>query len=86
MATTQYLACKFREADTRSYTYSYDGDEALTIGDQVMVPDSRSDGWKRVIVVSISDIEPPFACKAVLGKAPPEPEPETVEDVAEGGQ
>lgn len=63
----QYVACKFRPTDTRSYTYENDG-EPVAVGDFVKVPDNRSDGWKRVEVVEISDTAPPFACKPILGK------------------
>lgn len=34
------------------------------------VPDNKSDGWKRVTVVSVTDEAPPFACKMILGRAP----------------
>jgi hypothetical protein len=40
----------------------------------VKVPDNRSDGWKRVTVVSISDQAPSFACKPILGKIDPDAE------------
>lgn len=72
---TVYVACKFRPGDTRLYTYTWDG-EPLAPGDMVKVADNRSDGWKRVEVVSISNQAPPFACKPILGKVEPEPEPE----------
>ncbi len=74
----QYVACRFRPTDTRTYTYVHDG-EPLKPGDMVKVADARSDGWKRVEVVSISDEAPPFACKPVLGLAEPE-EPAAAED------
>ena len=64
---TKYVACKFREADTRTYTYTWDG-EPLAPGDLVKVADNRSDGWKRVHVVSVSDEAPAFACKPILGR------------------
>lgn len=67
----QYVACKFRSTDTRTYTYHHDG-EPLAIGDTVRVPDGRADGWKRVQVVEISDQAPPFPTKPVLGKEEPE--------------
>lgn len=63
----QYVACKFRQSDTRTYTYSNDGDP-VAVGDMVKVADNRSDGWKRVEVVEITDKAPPFACKPILGK------------------
>lgn len=69
---TVYAAVKFRPEDTRTYTYEWSG-EPLMAGDQVKVPDNRSDGWKRVTVVSVSDQAPSFACKPILGKVEPEP-------------
>jgi hypothetical protein len=71
MSDRQYLACKFRPEDSRTYTYANDG-EPVAVGDAVKVPDNRSDGWKRVEVVEISDKAPPFACKSILGKVEPE--------------
>jgi len=66
----KFVLCKFRKEDTRSYTYLLDGHD-VAIGDEVKVPDNRSDGWKRVHVAGFTDDEPAFACKAVLGLAPP---------------
>lgn len=85
-----YVACKFRSEDARSYTYTYDGEEPLAVGDMVKVPDRSGDGWKAVIVASISDQAPPFACKPILGKLEPEPEGEgeptpAAEPAATGG-
>lgn len=72
----KYVLCKFRPEDSRSYTYLFDG-HACEVGDEVKVPDNRSDGWKRVTVVGFSDEEPKFPCKPILGLAPPpEPKPE----------
>jgi hypothetical protein len=56
---TNYVACKFRPEDSRSYTYTWDGDP-LAIGDVVKVEDRSGDGWKRVTVASITDQPPPF--------------------------
>lgn len=70
---TVYVACKFRSTDTRTYTYSWNG-EPLAPGDFVKVEDARSDGWKRVEVVSVSDEAPPFPCKPILGKIDPDAE------------
>lgn len=69
----QFVACKFKSSDSRSYTYEWSG-EPLAPGDFVKVADARSDGWKRVEVVSISDQAPPFACKPILGKIDPDAE------------
>ncbi|QTH19749.1 hypothetical protein HRJ34_15380 [Rhizorhabdus wittichii] len=74
---TVFVACKFRASDTRTYTYAYEGDETFAPGDIVKVPDNRSDGWKRVEVVSVSDQAPPFPCKPILGRVedvPAEPD------------
>ncbi len=67
----QYVAVKFRSTDSRTYTYHWDG-EPLMAGDHVKVADNRSDGWKRVEVVSVSDEKPSFATKPILGKVEPE--------------
>lgn len=76
----RYVACKFRSTDNRSFTYHYDGEEPLAVGDMVKVPDARSDGWKRVEVVSISDDAPPFDTKPILGKIEPESDALTAGD------
>jgi hypothetical protein len=67
----QYVACKFRPEDSRSYTYEWDG-EPFAIGDEVKVPDRSGDGWKRVTVASVSDQAPPFPCKPIIGRYEPE--------------
>lgn len=72
MSNRQYVACKFRPEDGRSYTYHNDGDPVV-IGDEVKVADNRSDGWKRVTVVALVDEAPPFATKPILGKVEPVP-------------
>lgn len=69
----QYVQCKFRSTDSRAYTYHYDGEESLEVGDMVKVADARSDGWKRVEVVAIGDEAPKFPTKPILGKLEPEP-------------
>lgn len=82
MPERQYVRCKFRSTDTRSYTYHNDG-EPVAPGDMVKVPDRDSDAWKRVEVVAIVDEEPPFPTKAILGKVDPEPTGEL--DIADTG-
>ena len=82
---TVYVACKFRPTDSRSYTYAYDGAEPLAPGDFVKVDDARSDGCKRVEVVSISDQAPPFACKPILGKIDPDAEILAAQEAAAPG-
>lgn len=65
---TKYVAVKFKDTDSRTYTYTWDGDE-LFPGDRVKVPDNRDPtAWKRVTVVSVTDKAPPFACKPILGR------------------
>lgn len=78
----QYVACKFRPTDTRSFTYSYDLDEPIAVGDFVKVPDRSGEGWKRVQVASISDEAPPFPCKPILGIYNPNAEPDAEGDAA----
>ena len=63
----QYVACKFRPDDRRSYTYHNDG-EPVAAGDQVKIAGREEDGWQRVHVVSVSDEEPSFPTKPILGK------------------
>ena len=67
----QYVACKFRPDDRRSYTYHNDG-EPVAAGDQVKIPGREEDSWQRVHVVSVSDDEPSFPTKAIIGKVEPE--------------
>ena len=62
----QYVACKFRPADTRTYTYQNDG-EPVAEGDWVKVAERIGDGWKRVQVASVTDEAPAFDCKPILG-------------------
>ena len=68
----QFIECKFRSSDTRTYTYVNEG-EPVAAGDFVKVPDNRSDGWKRVQVVTIDVPEPSYACKPILGRVEDEP-------------
>lgn len=69
---TQYVAVKFRQQDTRTYTYHNEG-KPVAAGDRVMV-DTR-DGYQIVDVASVTDEKPPFATKAILGLAP-KPKPQ----------
>lgn len=66
MAERQYVACKFRTSDTRTFTYHNDG-EPVHDGDTVRVADRSGEGWKKVYVVSTTDEEPPFPTKPILG-------------------
>lgn len=79
---TQYVAVKFRTADTRTYTYIWDG-EPLNEGDTVRVEDRSGDGWKKVYVVSTTDEAPSFACKPILGKHVDEPDPDLITGCAD---
>lgn len=76
MPDRKFVACKFRSTDTRAFTYHYDGEEPLAIGDIVKVPDRSGDGWKRVEVVSITDEEPSFPTKGIIGLYNPDAEPD----------
>jgi hypothetical protein len=69
----QYVAVRFNPNDHRTYTYHHDG-EPVAVGDDVKIADG--DRWKRALVISIAEEEPPFPTKAILGKAP----------AAEGGE
>lgn len=62
----QYVAVKFRIGDTRTYTYSWDG-EAFADGDVVRVPDRAGDGWNKVFVVSTTNEKPPYSIKSIIG-------------------
>lgn len=72
MTQRQFAACKFRSSDTRTFTYHNDG-EPVAPGDVVKVPDRSGDGWRRVEVVSITDKQPPFSTKGIIGKVELEP-------------
>lgn len=68
----QFIACKFRSSDTRTYTYHNDG-EPVAVGDFVKVTDRSGDGWKKIEVAEIDVPEPTkFPTKPILGKYEPE--------------
>lgn len=67
----QYVACKFRPDDKRSYTYHNDG-EPVAVGDEVKIAGRSDDGWQRVHVVAVGDEMPSFETKPILGKVEPE--------------
>lgn len=78
----QFVVVSFKPDDKRTYTYHWDG-EPFAIGDDAKAPDNRSDGWKRVKVVDVHDVKPPYPTKALVGKfagapidAIPMPEPD----------
>lgn len=77
-ATRQFVACKFRISDTRTFTY-HNGGEPVADGDVVRVPDRSGEGWKKVYVVDANAAEPTaFPTKAILGL---HTEDETVTDL-----
>jgi hypothetical protein len=71
MTMTQFITCKFRPEDSRTYTYRNEGDPVFP-GDMVKVADARSDSWKRVTVVDVNLPEPSFATKPIFGLLTPE--------------
>ena len=63
----QYVAVRFSTSDRRTYTYQNDG-EPVAAGDAVIVETAR--GEATVTVDSVSDVQPPFATKPIVGRAP----------------
>ena len=70
-----FVSVKFREGDSRTYTYACD--LPVKPGDRVTV--ETTDGQKIVIVAEVDLPEPAFICKPVTGIAPPKPAPENAE-------
>ena len=68
----QFILCKFRESDTRAYTYHNDA-EPVAPGDVVRVADRSGDGWKKVFVAGVTDEVPRFETKPILGLHVEEP-------------
>lgn len=64
-----FASVKFRESDTRTYTYACA--LPVKIGDRVTV--DTKDGQKVVIVAAVEQDKPPFPCKSITGFAPPPP-------------
>lgn len=62
--TRQYLRCKFKTADRRTYTYHHDG-EPVRPGDKVVVQTAR--GRSIVEVVTLSEDPPGFPTKPIIG-------------------
>jgi len=85
---TVFVACKFRPEDTRTYTYTWDG-ETLAPGDMVKVADARSDGWKRVIVdafgVERPNVPAHVEFKPILGRYEPDEVTEPTHDALDLG-
>ena len=67
-----FASVKFREGDSRTYTYACD--LAVKPGDRVTV--ETKDGPKVVIVAAVDLDEPSFPCKPITGIAPLKPEPQ----------
>lgn len=61
-----FVAVKFHERDSRTYTYSCD--IPVKFGDRVTV--ETKDGLKVVKVWAVDQEEPSFACKPIIGMAP----------------
>lgn len=70
--TRQFIECRFRPADTRSYAYHNDG-EPVAVGDFVEV-EARGGAKAKVEVIALLDKEPPFTTKPIKGPWR-EPEP-----------
>lgn len=78
-----FVAVKFNENDTRTYTYTCDF--PVKFGDRVTV--TTKDGEKIVKVWAIDQKEPPFLCKPITGIAPPkEPPAESPEESDADGE
>lgn len=58
-----FVAVKFNQRHHRTYTYTYDGEQALRPGDMVKV--ETNDGMKTVEVAAVDVPKPPFACKPI---------------------
>ena len=70
-----FASVKFREGDSRTYTYACD--IPVQPGDRVTV--DTKDGQKIVIVAEVNLPEPACACKPITGIAPPKAAPEDAE-------
>lgn len=68
-----FVSVKFREGDSRTYTYACDLD--VKPGDRVTV--ETKDGQKIVTVVDVDQPEPAFICKPITGIAPPKDTPDS---------
>ena len=62
----QYVQCKFRENDSRSYTYHNEG-APVAAGDVVRIKDREGLGWQKVFVVGVTFDAPKFATKPIIG-------------------
>ena len=77
-----FVSVRFREGDSRVYTYTCDLD--VKSGDNVTV--ETKDGQKIVTIAEVDLPEPSFACKPIIGIAPPKAAPEGAEDNGESLQ
>lgn len=77
----QFVAVAFRAGDRRTYTYHNDG-APVAIGDRVLI-EKRGGGEQAVTVAEISDEDPRFQTKPILGLAPADPE---TEEASNNGQ
>jgi cell fate regulator YaaT (PSP1 superfamily) len=66
---SKFVKVQFNPWDQRSYTYASDGHKCA-VGDKVKVETKR--GETIVEVVGLTDEQPPFECKPILGKHIPE--------------
>lgn len=69
----QFIACTFREGQTRTYTYHNDG-EPVAEGDRVEIESRDGLGKQVIFVASVLPGPPDFATKGIIGKAQPKPE------------
>jgi len=69
-----FVSVKFREGDTRTYTYQTDA--TFSPGDRVLV---EVKGEQKIVHIAEIDLpEPKFECKSIIGMAPAK------EDIVEG--
>ena len=63
----RYIAVKFRETDTRTWTYHYDGDSEIGPGQTIRVQGrDPGGGWEPVIVEAVLTVAPNFRTKPVM--------------------
>jgi hypothetical protein len=59
-----FVTVKFNPADSRTYTYAYDGAEQIEPGDFVVV--ETREGRKAVEVAAVDVAKPAFPCKPIV--------------------
>lgn len=67
--TRQFVACTFTDGG-RPYTYHWDGDEPLAVGEKVAI--DTKNGEATITVVQLVPEEPPYATKPIKGRVPAE--------------